>query len=208
MADKSFTAVKRYTSSCFTSDKVYQFENCDLLSLSFWFCNFKSLPPKSINQGPRSTDHRPRLRPHPFNQAQIWQRNALSNPGPRSTIHFPWLLAKLLARIGRLTYTLILLRYCIAWKSEQKWCPGASSTPSSGKFKYKNPLFSQFMRLTQQTKAQSLSTTLSTAKDHGPWTTDRGYWSRFLISIGVYWRGGATGAGGGPWIAAVLRWSI
>ena len=38
-------------------------------------------------------------------------------------------------------------------------------------------LLSQFIRLSQQTKAQSLSTSLSTAKDHGPWATGRGYWS-------------------------------
>jgi hypothetical protein len=39
-----------------------------------------------------------------------------------------------------------------------------------------------------------------TAKGHGPWTTDWGYWSRLSLSFGYRLGGGPQSAGGGSWI--------
>ena len=91
-----------------------------------------SVPSTNQVNRPSETQAPAILGPTPFNKVQIWLRNGSSNPGPRSAAHGPWLLAKLLAKIERLTYSLILLRYWLDWKSGHKWSLDRASNSAPG----------------------------------------------------------------------------
>ena len=122
---------------------VYLYFNAYLNFVPYCWPIHASINPSTKVHNPRTTARA--LRPTPFKKVQSWERNALSNPGPWSTVHGPWLLAKLLAKIGRLTYSLILLRYWLDWKSGQKWSLNRASNSAPGhhfpSFKVLGPWF-------------------------------------------------------------------